>query len=156
MLDIYEIQNRLIFHEGLRLSIYKCSRGYRTIGVGRNIDTNPLTPEERKAVGDIENGITRNAAIFLLRNDIKKVIKQCDDNLICWGILNDERQYALLDMCFQLGIDGLLKFKNMLSALNEKNYTKAAEECLKSNYAKQTPKRANRIAHLIKTSRWEV
>ena len=32
--------------EGVRLSAYKCTAGFLTIGVGRNLDTNKLTVEE--------------------------------------------------------------------------------------------------------------
>lgn len=59
-------------------------------------------------------------------------------------------------MCFQLGWVGLKKFKKMLKAMSEKNYSMAAYQCLDSNYAKQTPKRAKRIAKLIKTGIWEI
>lgn len=156
MLDIYEIQNRLIFHEGLKLNIYKDKLGKKTIGVGRCIETNPLTYEEKKAVGDIEHGITKNAAMFLLRNDIERCIEECDKNIICWRNLNKERKYALLDMCFQLGVKGLLKFKKMLKALQNKDYEEASRQCLDSEYGKQTPKRAKRIANLIKTGVWVI
>lgn len=155
-MDKQEIINRLIFHEGLKLKPYICSRGYKTIGVGRCLDTNPLTAEERNAVGDYEKGITKNAALFLLRNDLNKIISELDKKIMWWLDLDSERKYALLDMGFQLGVNGLLQFKNMLSALKTKDYLTAYEECLKSNYAKQTPKRAKRIAHLIRTGRWEI
>ena len=68
----------------------------------------------------------------------------------------DERQYALIDMCFQLGAYGVSKFKNMLSAMREGDWDKASKECLNSKYARQTPKRAERIAHLIKTGEWKI
>ena len=59
-------------------------------------------------------------------------------------------------MAFNLGIKGLLQFSKMLKALGIGYYDKAAEECLNSRYAKQTGKRARRIAETIKTGRFEV
>lgn len=156
MLDIYEIQNRLTFHEGLRLNIYKDHLGKKTVGVGRCIDTNPLTNEEKRAIGDIEHGITKNAAMFLLRNDIERCIVECEKNIVCWGNLNNERKYALLDMCFQNGIKGLLKFKKMFKAMQNQDWEEAYKQCLDSTYAVQTPKRAKRIANLIKTGVWRI
>lgn len=153
MITLYEKQQRLIFHEGLRLKPYRCTKGKWTIGVGRCLDTNPLTEVEKRVVGDVWGGITKNAALFLLRNDLEKVEKQCSD-LICWGVLDDERRYALIDMAFQLGINGLRKFKKMLSALEKNDYITASNECMDSNYAKQTRNRAERISRLIKTGRW--
>lgn len=73
-----------------------------------------------------------------------------------WRKLDEERQYVLIDMCFQLGINGLLKFKNMLAAIAAGDFEKASKECLNSAYAKQTPARAKRIARLIKTGEWKI
>ena len=50
MIDMYEICQRLIAHEGLRLQPYFCSKKKLTIGVGRCLETNPLTAEEIKDV----------------------------------------------------------------------------------------------------------
>jgi lysozyme len=154
MLGQQEIIQRLVLHEGCMLVPYKCPAGFLTIGVGRNIEKNPLTSEEKKVCGDYMNGITKNAAFYLLRNDIEKVCKDLMKNIPWWKNLDNERQYALLDMCFQLGINGLLRFRKMLSAMGVGNWQQAAEECLNSNYARQTPKRAKRIAETIRTGRF--
>lgn len=142
---------RLCIHEGIRLTPYVCPAGYKTIGVGRNLETNPITEEERKVVGDWQHGITKNAAFYLLRNDIARVEKECRQYIPFWKQLDDERQYALLDMAFNLGIRGLLKFKKMLNCMGIGDYRGAAKECLNSKYAKDVGKRAVRIAKTIET-----
>ena len=156
MIDKNEAIQRLVLHEGCVLTPYRCPAGYLTIGVGRNLETNPLTPEEQKACGDWQHGITKNAAYFLLKNDIGRAENDCKRHIPFWKNLDNERQYALLDMAFNLGISRLLRFKKMLSALRMGNYTEAAAECLSSNYARQTGKRAQRITNLIKTGAWRV
>jgi lysozyme len=138
------------------LKVYICPAGYPTIGVGRNLETNPLTNEELKVCGDYMHGITKNAAFYLLRNDIERVVKDCKKKISFWEQLDDERKYALLDMCFQLGLGGLLKFKNMLKAMGVGNFKEAAAQCLDSQYAKQTPSRAKRIAKTIECGRFEI
>ena len=80
-IDINEMIQRLVMHEGCELMPYKCPAGYLTIGVGRNLETNPLTKEEQKVCGDWRHGITKNAAFYLLRNDIEKVKKECQKNI---------------------------------------------------------------------------
>lgn len=145
---------RLAFHEGCVLKPYKCPAGKLTIGVGRNLEDNPLTPEEKKACGDLSQGITKNAAYMLLRNDVTRCEEELRKNIPFYTKLPVERQYALLDMCFNLGISRLLKFKKMLKAMEEKNFKLAAYECLDSNYARQLPNRSKRIAHLIGTGEW--
>lgn len=155
-LDINEMIQRFVLHEGCVLMPYKCPAGYLTIGVGRNLETNPLTVEEKKACGDWRHGITKNAAFYLLRNDIEKAKRECSKNIPFFYSLDSERQYALLDMCFNMGIKTLMKFQLMLTAMGVGNWEKASEECLRSRYAKQTGKRAKRIAETIRTGKFEV
>ena len=156
MIDIRTAVQRLCIHEGVKLTPYKCPAGYLTIGVGRNLETNPISEEENKVVGDWRHGITKNAAFYLLRNDIKRVEQECREHIPFWKHLDDERQYVLLDMAFNLGIKGLLRFKKMLYDMGIGNYRGAAKECLNSKYAKQTGKRAQRIAKTIETGRFEI
>lgn len=156
MIDMNECVQRLAMHEGIRLEPYMCPAGYKTIGIGRNLEKNPLTSEEKRVCGDYERGITKQAAFYLLRNDIERVTKECKKNISFFETLDDERQYALLDMAFNLGIKGLLKFKNMLSAMGIGCWTEASRECLNSKYAKDVGKRANRIAETIRTGKFIV
>lgn len=147
---------RLVFNEGCVLHIYKDSEGKDTIGIGRCIETNPLTTEEKKICGDITKGITKNDAFFLCRNDIYNVCKALDRNMPWWRNLNQDRQYVMIDLVFQMGIDGVKLFKRFLQNLQIGNYDRAKEELLDSKYAKQTPKRANRNANCIQTGKYIV
>ncbi len=149
-----EMEQRLIFEEGLRLRKYRCSEGFETIGVGRNLESNPYTAEELSNIKDPDN-LTEDEAMMLLDNDIFKCVKKLN-KLNAYLYADKQRRYALLSMCFQMGFEGLCKFKKMLLAMDDKDYDKASIECLDSSYAKQTPARANRIAHLIKTGKWVV
>ena len=151
MLNMYDICQRLIMHEGLRLQPYFCSKNKLTIGVGRCVETNPITAEEEKVIGDWQHGITKCSAIYLLQNDIKNVCKELKTKLKFFKDLDDERQYALIDMAFNLGVSGLLRFSKMLNALKNKKYQEASKECLNSKYAKDVPQRANRIANVLAT-----
>lgn len=126
--------NQLKSDEGLRLNPYKCTEGYLTIGYGRNLET---------------NGISENEAEVMLVNDIYRVMGSLND----YGLLIDHtqpRQDVLINMAFQMGINGLLKFKNMLRALDDRNYSLAAKEMLDSLWAKQTPERAKRLARQMR------
>jgi lysozyme len=155
MIDVETCVQRLAIEEGCVLHTYVCPAGYKTIGIGRNLVTNPLTDEEKKVCGDVEHGITKNAAFYLCRNDVKKVMNDLDDKFPWWKNLNDDRQFVMVSMCFQLGVYGLSKFKRMLSYLSTGYYKKAAAECLDSSFAKQCPKRANRNAQCIESGVWQ-
>lgn len=155
MLELRTMVDRIEFHEGLRLEPYRCTRGKLTIGIGRCIDTNPFTTEELIAIGDWKHGITKAMAYMLCQNDINRCIKELKKEIPFFANLDKERQYALIDLDFNMGWDRLSKFKKMLEALGTGNYKRAAEELLNSKYASQVGKRARRIAILIETGRWE-
>lgn len=153
MIDENEAIQRMIIDEGLRLQPYKCSAGKLTIGIGRNLESNPLTAEEIKFLGrrDLSAGITRHEAYYLLRNDLKRTEADCRRRIGFFYRLDDKRQFALVNMAFNMGIDGLCGFKKMLGYMGTGNYREAAAECLNSKYAKEVGDRAKRIAKIIET-----
>jgi len=57
----------------------------------------------------------------------------------------------LTEISYQLGINGLLKFKKTLNYIKNYNYKKAAVEMLDSKWAKKdSPKRAKELSNIIK------
>lgn len=129
--------------EGEVLSEYKDHLGYSTIGVGRLID-------KRKG-----GGITKEESAYLLGNDVDKVIDQLNKRLSWWTKLDDARRGVLVNMAFQMGVDGLLGFKNTLALIQAGRYTEAASGMLNSLWAKQTPQRAKRMADQMRTGVWQ-
>lgn len=129
--------------EGEVLSEYKDHLGYSTIGVGRLIDA-------RKG-----GGITKEESAYLLGNDIDKVTKQLDASLPWWTKLDEARRGVLVNMAFQMGINGLLGFKNTLAMIQAGNYEGAAKGMLQSKWAQQTPSRAKRMAEQMRTGVWQ-
>ena len=100
-------------------------------------------------------GISEDVAFKLLEKDIDKFTHQLEKNIPFFNKLDDERQYCLLDMIFNMGLGnskkGLLSFKNMLKNLELGNYKQAAQECLNSKYGRELPIRSKRIANTIET-----
>lgn len=155
MLSYGEIAKRLEFHEGRKSESYYCTGGYLTQGIGHNLQTNPLTSEQKSKIKDLKHW-TDNEINMILADDVQQCKAIMSQMIKGFDDFDDERQYALVDMCFQLGPLGVSKFKNMLSAMREKDWEKAADECLNSKYAKQTPTRAKRISYLIKKGEWKI
>ena len=131
--------NQLILDEGMKLYAYQDSLGYTTIGIGRLID-------RRK-----NGGITVEEAKYLLNNDIETAVKQLDEHLPWWRNLTDARQEVLVNMTFNLGIDGLLKFANTLASMHAEEYAAAAAGMRHSRWATQVGARAERLAHMMET-----
>ncbi len=133
------IKRDLIRDEGWVPHAYKDSEGYLTIGVGHLID--------KRKKGELPAKIID----ALLMHDIREVMKQLDKKLPWWRSLDETRQRVLVNMAFNLGINGLLKFRKMLAALEAGDYEKAAEEMLDSRWAKQVGKRAERLWAMMMT-----
>jgi lysozyme len=133
---LHSIVEQLIKHEGIRYKPYRDTVGKLTIGVGRNLDDVGLSDDEVQ---------------YLLINDIKKVQDQLNQKLPWWSQLNPVRQKVLLDMAFNMGIDGLLGFKNTLGMIQRGDYAGAAQGMLASKWAKKVGKRAERLAKMMET-----
>lgn len=129
--------------EGEVLHAYQDHMGFWTIGVGRLID-------KRKG-----GGLTKEESAYLLANDIAKVEMELDSRLSWWRTLNDARQSVLLGMAFQMGIGGLLGFKNTLKMIQAGDWQGAANGMLNSLWAKQTPSRARRMSDQMRTGEWQ-
>jgi len=135
MYPIDEIADALKREEGYVPHCYICTAGAHTVGYGRNID----------ADGGI--GISEDEADHLLRNDIDRTIKECQQ----WAWFDDldpARQSVVVQLCFQLGRPRLSQFKLMLAALSQQppDLIAAANELLDSQFANQVPARAARLA----------
>ena len=129
------LRAELIRDEGKRLKPYRCTEGFLTIGVGRNLEA---------------NGISEATARQMLEEDIADREAGLDRNAPWWRSLSDARQRALVNMAFQLGVTGLMEFKNTLAALQIGSYERAYREALDSEWAKQTPERAERVARMLR------
>jgi lysozyme len=121
--------------EGKRAELYQDHLGNLTIGIGRALNRNPLNDEE---------------IYFLLLQDMKRAEAVLDRLLPDWNTYDLQRQLALGSMAFQLGGDGLSKFRKMLQAIRADDWQKAADEALDSLWARQTPNRAKRVAEMLR------
>jgi lysozyme len=141
---ISELTRQLKGDEGVKPCVYLDHLGWKTIGVGRLVD-------DRKPGA----GLRQIEIDFMLRNDIEDRINALSQKLTWFQDLDDARRGVLLSMSFQMGVDGLLGFKNTLKMIEQGNYEAAADGMLNSLWAKQTPARANRMAEQMRTGQWQ-
>jgi lysozyme len=133
-----DLETQLIEHEGMRLDMYDDSVGIKTIGVGRNLEAVGLRSEAE--------------ARFLLRSDILAVQTELRRELGSWiEDLNEVRQRVLLDMAFNLGTAGLMRFERTLAAVASRQYSSGAVEMLDSRWATQVGQRAHRLSKMMQT-----
>lgn len=136
-MDLTQVRKRLIEHEGIKLSPYRCTAGKLTIGVGRNLD---------------DRGISQATATQMLEEDIEIVLDELKRALPFWEKLKWNYKEALVDLAFNMGVPRLMMFKRMLAAIEADDPDKASQELLDSRYASQVGVRASNIAGLLRAS----
>jgi lysozyme len=131
------LRRQLMRHEGWVSHAYQDHLGYWTIGYGRLIDPSR------------GGGISQKEGELLLHNDIATRITALHQRLPYFQRLPSKVKQALANMSFQLGVNGLLGFRRMLAAVERKDWVAARREALDSNWARQTPKRAQEVAGMF-------
>ena len=129
--------------EGVQYNKYLDSVGIPTCGVGHNLKAHPLPEGWCFPLSDEQiDG--------LLAADLMMVFSGLDAHVGWWRTLSYARQRVLANMAFNLGVDGLLKFKNTLKFIQMGAYAEAATGMLVSTWARQTGKRAERLAQMMR------
>jgi len=131
-----KLKSLLTTHESYRQFPYADSTGHLTIGIGRNLS---------------DRGISTTEALALLDDDIFYFTSKLANVLPYFSELSDNRQIVLVDMCFNLGVNGLLEFHKMLDAIEARDWEKAAFEILNSKAAHQDVNRYEQLAYIMKT-----
>lgn len=134
-----QLHEQLIRDEGLVLEAYRDSRGFLTIGVGHNLDA---------------RGISKEAALAILDDDVQDVKTALLGKFPWMRDLSPPRLGALINLAFNLGVAGLSGFKKTLKFAEAGEWVRASEELLASDYARQLPARAQRVAQQLKTDQW--
>lgn len=127
------LRDRIRKHEGCVTVPYYDSEGIMTVGIGRNLQAVPFSQDE------IE---------LMFSNDLRRA-RAGAKTFECYVDLDPMRQGVLTEMVFQMGVNGVSKFKKFLIAANNHDWAAAAEEMLDSKWAKQTPERAKSLAKLF-------
>ena len=132
------VANTIKDEEGFRPTIYKDTRGIWTLGYGFNVDP------------DHGGNIPRIVADFWADFEVNERREQLIRRWAPFVVQPLDVQDALVQLAYQIGVDGLLGFKLMLAALQRGDRATAAAEALNSDWQKQTPARAERVAALMR------
>lgn len=159
-------------HEGFRAVPYTCSRHACTIGYGTNLQAHPqyipwADLQMAARSGRLKGLALRDAlrgrgmrwgeerAEEALREEViackQQLAARCPEFVRLAEVDEIPRAEVLLNMAFNLGVDGLLKFKNTLALLRSAieghaSYARVADGMLNSLWAKQVGRRADELA----------
>jgi lysozyme len=142
--------DRIRQHEGIRLTVYDDATS-KPIQAGSHVIGNPTI-----GIGTLicaPGGITNAEAEMLLANRVH--IATVAAKRLAPSLIDDEpeRFDVLVEMCFQIGMNGVAKFTSTLNAINQRRWKDAADGMLASLWAKQTPGRANELAQVMRTGK---
>lgn len=130
------MQKLLMSDEGFRGKPYTDTTGHMTIGFGRNLTDRPISTDE---------------ALVMLNNDLMYFENALLKNLSWFNLLDDNRKIALVDICFNVGLFGFLKFTTLFELMEQHKYDDAATDLLTTEAAKELPHRYDRICDIIRT-----
>ena len=142
MIDMDKLLESVKKHEGYRNKVYLDTLGKRTIGVGH------LCVED---FWEDDKEYEESFLMEILEKDLQSAIDQADD--MCKDLkISSDAKILIIEMIFQLGGNGVSKFRKMWQALQQDppDYAEASVQMLDSRWAKQTPNRAKEMADHMK------
>lgn len=141
-------------HEGFKRNPYRCTAGKLTIGYGYNLDANPLNLSFPIINNLKREGISSVYALTLLDKHVGDITSKLTDKIPWFHFLSEERKGVLINMAFNLGIDGLLEFKKTLGCIERGWYEEASKAMLNSKWAGQVKNRAKELADQMRTGEY--
>ncbi|MDE1189457.1 MAG: glycoside hydrolase family protein [Pantoea sp.] len=143
----------LNFEEGYRETPYLDSQGFPTVAGGIRIGPKGATLSNYiflvpRLVGDTWKQliVEGKAQQMHSRAALQQALSQC----------NEARCDVLYSMAYQLGVEGLALFRNMLTAITQNDFDAAADAMLNSLWASQTPGRARRHAEVMRSGTYDI
>ena len=137
------LKKRIRDHEGFIAKPYLDSLGKATIGYGHLI-----TEEDNFEEG---KEYSKDELLKLFDKDFAKAEMGADQLVGHIQELHIEAKNIITEMVFQLGTQGVRNFKNMLDALENRDYQRASTEMLDSRWNAQTPNRCQNLAKIMST-----
>ena len=135
----HNLKERIKSNEGFSSKPYKDQLGYLTIGYGHLI-----LPNENIL---LKKQIHKKELEEIFEKDFNKALSKFNNTFKSFT-LNEKESDLLIEMIFQLGIKGCLKFKNLIKNIRKKNKHLVCFDMMDSLWYKQTP---NRVKTLITT-----
>lgn len=96
-----------------------------------------------------DNGLPDDIIDELLDRSIRKAVNDAE-KLPVYFKLNPARKSVLIEMVFNIGLHGVLGFRNTLEMMNRGDYASASDNMLKSLWAEQVGNRAIELAKVMR------
>ena len=121
--------------EGYSSTVYQCTEGYDTIGYGFAIKDLYLSEE---------------ISTIILKEKLNKLKKDIENRFDWVANAPPSIQNVVIEMCYQLGLNGFSKFKKTIYYFETEQYWEASIEMLDSLWSRQTPNRSKRLSEDVR------
>jgi lysozyme len=135
MLSAIAAEAQLKNDEGYNQYIYVIN-GVKHIGYGFNLDS---------------VGLSREECDFILANRCSKLVPELSVSFPGYNELSLPRQVVLINLAYNLGVEGLMGFLDFVGASRAQDWKGGADALLASKAAKEEPARIERLAY-----QWEM
>jgi lysozyme len=139
-MDIDQLRKELEADEGCKYEIYLDHLGYKTFGIGHLCKA--ADPENDMDVG---TEVSEERVKDCFNKDIELVISDCELLYDDFDYLPEEAKLIISNMMFNIGFPKMKKFVGMKAGVDARDWNKAADEMIDSNWYKQVPNRAGRL-----------
>ena len=112
----------------------------RTLDLANRVFVKPLTESDIHLLLLDDLAVSQNDALTVFGAEL-------------WGKIAENRQIALLDTIFALGLPRFKQFKNLIGAVKVGDWNTAATELLKSEAADEAPARYFRNYYILKNNK---
>ncbi len=150
-MKIDEMVLKIKEHEGFRKNVYidPLQRGRFTKEQLAWFEANRDAMNLTIGYGTLMEDINDEMAEMMLKYKLEQKITEVNKEFKYLGTHKENVWDCLYLMGYQLGTDGIKKFKKMLIAISKNDYKTAYAEAMDSLWARQTPKRAKETAGLL-------
>ena len=140
MKNFSRLSKRIRLNEGFSNVVYKDQLGYLTIGYGHLIKKEDMFLSKKKYSKKILLK-TFNQDLNIAITDFRNKYPHKNQPL--------NIKEVIIEMIFQLGIKGVLKFKKFNNNIKKKEYHLAAFEMINSKWYLQTPQRVEKLIKIL-------
>lgn len=137
-MSYYSLKNKIKLNEGFSIKPYKDQLGFLTIGYGHLV-----LPSEKNL---LKNNIKKKELEKIFEKDFNKALNDFK-NFLEPITSNKKEAELLIEIIFQIGIKGTLKFKNLLTNIRKSNKYSVCFEMMDSLWYKQTPHRVKALVN---------
>lgn len=128
--------------EGYKNTVYKCSEGYKTIGIGTNLDS-------RKIKARVGQKFSDSQIQAWAREDIMRAERIAKQVFPSFNKQPKQVQILLVSLSHNLGQGGISKFKDFRKAVEKRDYKKAAAELKDSRWYFQVKGRGAKYVEIL-------